>query len=55
MIINPNSHPDERINSISAPNHRLIQAVISNIQSKFASTKYGCEPNETHNPRTELD
>ena len=37
-----------------APNCHVIQAFISSVQSKFSSTIYGCESNETDHPRTEL-
>ena len=40
---------------ILVPNHHVIQAVISDVHSKFASTTSGCESNETDHPRTELD
>ena len=36
MINNPDSHPDEGRTSILAPNHHVIQAVISSVQSKNA-------------------
>ena len=55
MMITPDSHPDEGKTYILAPNHHVIQAVISAFQSRGASTTSGCESNQTDHPITELD
>ena len=55
MIITTDSHPDEGRTSISLPTHHIIQAFISAVQSKSASTTSGCEQNENDHPRTELN
>ena len=54
MINNPDSHPDEGRTSILSSNHCVIQAFISDVQSKVSSTKSGCESNETYYPITQL-
>ena len=53
MIITPNSQPYEGRTCMLAPNHHVIQAVISAVQYEVASTTSGCESNETDHPITE--
>ena len=48
------SQPDEGRTSKSAPNHNIIQSVISYVQSRFASTTSIFESNETDHTGTEL-
>ena len=43
MIITPDSHHDKGRKSITAPNHHILQSIISYVQFKFDSTIHGFE------------